>query len=242
MKRNYPKKVIEQGIHNAKLQGPAPPTSDTKVVPLITPYLGNLDSSNIVNTARDLIASSSNERLNKAFNDAKFVQCYTQPPNLLQILSTSRFSSNGPENKKVKGIHHCTNSKCEICSFNYLQQCNEFVTSNGTIWKVKCNITCKSLNVIYFLKCNFCNFETKLGKTDNLRLRTNNHRSGCRNGKSSDKFDNHVYQCSRAQGHTTPSEPFFKLYVMMSCNSYDKLLNIERGLHLKGHDTTFQLL
>ena len=139
-------------------------------------------------------------------------------------------------------MHHCTNSKCEMCSLNYLQQCNEFVTSNGTIWKVKCNITCKSLNVIYFLKCNFCNFETKLGKTDDLRLPTNNHRSGCRNGKSSDKFDNHVYQCSRAQGHTTPAEPFFKLYVMMSCNSYDKLLNIERGLHLKGHDTTFQLL
>ena len=246
--RNYPKNVIEQGIHNARLQGPAPPKSDTKVVPLITPYLGNLDSSNIVSTTRDLIASSSNKRLNKAFEDAKLVQCYTQPTNLLRILSTSQFNTNETENpkpKKPRGIYHCDNiygnNPCEMCSLNYLQQCSEFTTSNGTLWTVKCHVTCHSLNVIYFLKCNFCLRETKLGKTDILRKRTNNHRTGCRKGTGSDKFDNHVYGCSRAQG-LPPEEPFFQVYVMMACNSYDKLLNIERGLHLKGHDTTFKLL
>ena len=121
---------------------------------------------------------------------------------------------------------------------NYLQECKEFVTSNGTVWNVKCHITCKSLNVIYFLKCSFCLTETKLGKTDNLEKRTNNHRSGCRNGRSSDKFDNHVYGCPRTLG-IAPQEPFFLLFVMMSCSDYNKLLNIERALHLKGHDTTF---
>ena len=65
--RKYPADVVEKGIYNAQLQGPAPPSSNTRVVPLITPFLGNLDSSNIVNTARDLITSSSNERLHKAF-------------------------------------------------------------------------------------------------------------------------------------------------------------------------------
>ena len=241
LERDYPVDVIERGIHNALLQGPAPPTSNTKVVPLIAPYLGNLDSANIVSTTRDLIASSSNERLNNAFKDAKLVQCYTQPPNLLRILSSSRFNSNEPETRNEKGIYHCKHNGCEICSLNYLQQCREFITSNGTVWNVKCHITCNSLNVIYFLKCIYCLQETKLGKTDDLRLRTNNHRSGCRNGRSSDKFDNHVYACSRAR-QVPPSEPFFLMYVMMSCNNYDKLLNIERCLHLKGHDTTFQLL
>ena len=238
--RKYPSNVIERGIHNAKLQGPAPvqKTPSSKVIPLIAPYLGNLDSTNIVNTTRDLIASSSNERLTKAFEDAKLVQCYTQTPNLLRILSISHFNTDGPTRGKEPGIFHCSSKKCEICSLNYLQECKDFVTSNGTQWKIKCHITCKSLNVIYFLKCCFCLSTTKLGKTDNLQERTNNHRSGCRKGKTSDKFDNHVYQCARAQ-NVVPSEPYFLLYVMMACSDYNKLLNIERRLHLKGHDTTF---
>ena len=104
---------------------------------------------------------------------------------------------------------------------------------------MKRHITCKSLNVIYFLKCNFCLAVTKLGKTDNLQKRTNNHRAGCRNGKSTDLFDNHVYGCPQALG-VTPSEPYFLLYVMMACSDYNKLLNIERRLHLQGHDTVFK--
>ncbi len=82
--------------------------------------------------------------------------------------------------------------------------------------------------------------ETKLGKTDVLRSRTNNHRSGCREGKTSDIFDNHVYSCSRSSGLPI-TEPHFLLYVMMACNDYNKLLTIERRLHLAGHDTTFKL-
>lgn len=241
LSRKYPKEVIERGIQNARLQGPAPPPSHTRVVPLITPFLGNLDSANIVHTTRDLITSSSNERLKNAFKDAKLVQCHTQTPNLLQTISSSRFSFSDPPKGKSRGIFRCNGSKCEICSFNYIQECNSFLTSNGTIWNVKCHITCNSLNVIYFLKCNFCHAVTKLGKTDDLRKRTNNHRSGCRKGKSTDIFDNHVFGCPQSLG-LTPSEPYFLLYVMMACSDYNKLLNIERKLHLKGHDTVFKLL
>ena len=162
-------------------------------------------------------------------------------PNLLQTISSSRFSFSDPPKGKSRGIFRCNGSKCEICSFNYIQECNSFLTSNGTIWNVKCHITCNSLNVIYFLKCNFCHAVTKLGKTDDLRKRTNNHRSGCRKGKSTDIFDNHVFGCPQSLG-LTPSEPYFLLYVMMACSDYNKLLNIERKLHLKGHDTVFKLL
>ena len=239
--RKYPVNVIEKGIQNARLQGPAPPPEATKVVPLITPYFGNFDSSNIVHTTRELIASCSNERVQKAFKDTKIIQCYTQTPNLLRILSSSRFNSSTSLNGKIKGVYCCKSSKCEICSLGYLQECSSFSTSNGTLWDVKCRITCNSLNVIYFLKCNFCHEETKLGKTDNLRHRTNNHRTGCRQGKSSDIFDNHVFACQKSKG-IPRREPFFLIYVLMACSDYNKLLNIERRLHLQGHDTTFKLL
>ena len=90
LERKYPIEIIEKGIYNAKLQGPAPPPSTTQVVPLISPFLGNLDSANIINTTRDLLASSSNERLHQAFDQAKLVQFYTQTPNLLQLVYRSQ--------------------------------------------------------------------------------------------------------------------------------------------------------
>ena len=241
LERKYPVEVIEKGIRNAFLQGPAPPPSTSKVVPLITPFYGNLDSANIVHTTKELIQSCSNERVQKAFEDAKIIQCYTQTPNLLGILSSSRFVSGASLEGKSKGTFRCKSSKCEICSFGYLQEGSSFITSNGTVWDIKCQISCHSRNVIYFLKCNSCHKETKLGKTDNLRDRTNNHRSGCREGKTSDIFDNHVFACHRSKG-VPPREPLFLLYVFMACSDYNKLLNIERRLHLQGHDTTFKLL
>ena len=240
LNRQYPKEVIEKGFHNAKLQGPAPPPSTTQVVPLIAPFYGNLDSSNIVSTTRDLITTSSNERLHNAFDQARFVQCYTQTPNLLQLLSSSRFNSNDTKPGKVRGVFRCSSKKCEICVLGYLQEGREFVVSNGTSWFVKCHITCHSLNVIYFLKCNYCNFETKLGKTDNLRDRTNNHRSGCRNGTGPDIFDNHVHSCRLTSG-VPPKEPEFLMYCLMACSDFNKLLSYERGMHLRGFDTMFKL-
>ena len=79
-----------------------------------------------------------------------------------------------------------------------------------------------------------------MGKTDNLRARTNNHRSGCRSGKTSDIFDQHVYSCHRAQA-VPPSEPMFLLYVLMACSDFNKLLSIERDMHLRGFDTLFKV-
>ena len=238
--RNYPIDIINKGIYNAKLQGPAPPSATKQVVPLISPFLGNLDSSNIINTTRDLLASSSNERLHKAFDQTKLVQCYTQTPNLLRLVTSSHFTSNDTKSGKAKGVFRCNSRKCEVCVFGYLQECSQFVVSNGSTWVVKCHITCNSLNVIYFLKCNYCHTETKLGKTDNLRDRTNNHRSGCRNGAGPDIFDNHVHSCRLAKGLPL-KEPEFLMFCLMACSGFNKLLSYERGMHLKGFDTLFKL-
>ena len=241
LSRQYPIGIIDKGFYNAKLQGPAGESSTNKVVPMITPFLGNFDSSNIVNTTRDLISSSSNARVRDAFMNTKFVQCYNQTPNLLQSLSSSQFKS--PSSiQQERGTFRCGSKRCEICQFSYLQECKSFVTSNGTDWKIKRHITCNSLNVIYFLKCSFCMHETKLGKAESLRIRHNNHRVGCRGGKGTDVFDNHVFNCAKSKGLATITEPNFLLYVMMECSDYNKLLSIERKLHLDGHDTTFKLL
>ena len=238
--RQYPLDVIDRGFYNAKLQGPAN-KENNKVIPMITPFLSNLDSTNIVNATRDLVSSSSSARVRDAFENAKFVQCYNQTPNLLHSLSSSQFKSS-LSTQLEKGAFRCSSKRCEICQFSYLQQCKSFVTSNGTNWQIKRHITCNSNNVIYFLKCSFCMHETKLGKAEDLRERHNNHRLGCRGGKGTDIFDNHVYNCARSKGLAGVTEPNYLMYIMMECSDYNKLLSIERKLHLAGHDTTFKLL
>ena len=84
--------------------------------------------------------------------------------------------------------------------------------------------------------CSFCNHESNCGKTDDFRLRTNNHITGSRHGKGKALFDNHVYRCSRDL-NLPHIEPFFKLYAFMEVNDYTKLRSIERKLHLAGVDT-----
>ena len=84
--------------------------------------------------------------------------------------------------------------------------------------------------------------ETKLGKAEDIRERHNNHRLGCRGGKGTDIFDKHVYNCAKSKGLASVTEPNYLMYFMMECSDYNKLLSIERKLHLAGHDTTFKLL
>ena len=64
----------------------------------------------------------------------------------------------------------------------------------------------------------------------------NNHISGCRNGNVSDIFDMHVYQCNKNK-NVPHTDPYFKAFIFMVASDYNKLMNLERRLHLLGHDT-----
>ena len=105
-----------------------------------------------------------------------------------------------------------------------MQECSSFITSNGYDWKIRYHINCHSTNVLYFLSCNSCNgFTTHIGKTVNFRHRMNNHTTACRYGKSTDKFDNHVFKCIHKNDHVA-KEYYFKVYVFMTVNNENKLL------------------
>jgi hypothetical protein len=235
----YPLSIIKKGIHNSQLQGPAPPPSETKIIPFISTYFSNLDNSHALETTKSLITNSKNHRVQEVFKDVKFVQALRQPPNLLRRLTRSTFVS--PEKTQLikdlntSGIFTCNRSNCKVCKL-YLQKCSSFITANGTIWEVRSHVTCHSKNAIYYQVCNFCKKVSDIGKTVNLRDRTNNHIYNCRHGGSGDTFDDHVFTCSRTMNlpHT---EPFFQLFVFMVLSDYNKLRNYERKLHLQGHDT-----
>ena len=115
-------------------------------------------------------------------------------------------------------------------------------TKGGSIWHIewhslhiKCHINCNSTNVLYYLSCNCCNGRTTyIGKTStSLRIRTNNHISDIKTGNTNDRFDMHVRHCSNLQ----LTEPFFKLYALMSLKDSSKLLVYERMYHKLKYDS-----
>ena len=155
---------------------------------------------------------------------------YRQPPNILRELTSAKFDTIN-KSRKPKGIFKCDNKKCKICKL-YMVECKSFKLANNEIWEVPTHITCQSTKVIYFQICTGCDHESNIGKTNNFRLRTNNHISACRLGTSTDKFDNHVYNCKKDR-----SEPYFKIMILMEVNEVEKLLVYEESFHKRGFDT-----
>ena len=63
----------------------------------------------------------------------------------------------------------------------------------------------------------------------------NNHVTACRHGTSSDRFDNHVFECKKNNNYET--EPLFQIYAFMTVPHENMLLPYERYLHSKSFDT-----
>ena len=70
--------------------------------------------------------------------------------------------------------------------------------ANRKIWKIKTNITCRSRNIVFYLKCKLCVYETYIGKTiwdhiHGFQTKMNNHITESRGGVSTCKFTIHVF-------------------------------------------------
>ena len=232
LKRDYPEHIIDKAFHNALLQGPAPFSSNkSDTLPFVTTNFANFKVQNVVKQSQSLIEGIKDPDLKSKFKNTKIILSQRQPRNLLNQLCNAKFTSNIATNTAV--ITNCNDKRCNICKY-YLQHTTEFTLSNGNLWEVKRNMSCNSKNVIYYLSCNQCNNSTTyIGKTNNLRLRTNQHISTCRTGRGSDKFDQHVFNC----GNSAPVQPYFKLYLMLELKNEDALLTYEKHFHNKRYDT-----
>lgn len=228
----YPIRVINKGIHDARLQGPGPnPENKKRTLPFVTTHHSNISSNKIVQLSNQLLGNTVDNRLQTAFGNTQIVLALKQPPNLLRQISRAEFTSTKNE-EPPPGIITCTRPNCKICS-SYLQPCTSFMTSNNVEWFVRRRITCHSKNVIYFLKCLSCDEKvTYSGKTNILRKRTNTHISGCRTGRTTDIFDLHVFECNPQH-----NEPFFKLYVFVELSDTKFLDSYEKYIHSCNYDT-----
>lgn len=233
---NYPNEVIEKGIFKAKLQGPAPKPLTTSTLPFVTTNFSNIKMDHIVSKANSLLKNTTNNTLREIFTNRQVILSQRQPKSLLKHLSTAIFKDaklNDQEEQKPL-ISKCTDKRCKLCAL-YLQTDESFILANKKTWFVKRRMSCQSKNVIYYLTCNRCNgIETYIGKTNNLRFRTNQHISTCRTGNGSDKFDQHVNKCNESMDLV---EPFFKLYLLLELKDEKNLLTYESHFHKLGFDT-----
>ena len=150
--------------------------------------------------ANYLLSNTFDEELQQKFKDCKIILSQKQPKSLLSCLSTAKFPSKCLDPIAREKITKCNDVRCKICPM-YLQSQPSFTLSSGKVWHVKSNITCSSKNVIYYLKCNRCDGkDTYIGKTNNLRLRTNQHISTCRTGNGSNIFDQYSLDSETAAG------------------------------------------
>ena len=242
-KCRYPNEVINKAFHNAKLQGPAPEKpARENTIPFISTYASNIDAQSTVNIFKALLTTFKSEHLKDVFNNTRVVLGLRQPKSLLRQISKAKFVSDRSSSQTTRpqepGLHtgRCR-SDCNLCRLGYIQPCSSFKVSNGEVWQIRSSITCNSRNVVYFLTCNMCDGKTTyVGKTSTtLRTRMNNHISGCRNSRTSDIFDIHVYHCGLKNNKLRA--PFFKVFAFMSLTSSDKLIVHEKSLQRRGYDT-----
>ena len=233
----YPDEVIDKCFFNAKLQGPAPePTKKDNIIPFVTTHYANIDFKPTMKKVKQYMKQLTiDNELKPIFENCEIVLSKRQPKNLLRHLTKAEFSSEKTNKNETYGIQKCTRANCKICHL-YLQDVKEFTLSSGKTWSVRDNINCRSKNVIYYLTCCRCqNHTTYIGKTVDLKGRTNQHITGCRHGNGPNKFDNHVFNCTKFD--TELKEPYFKLFVMMKFQNEKPLLTYESYLQSMGHDT-----
>ena len=237
---DYPPKLINEGIHNARLQGPAPPKSGKdNVVAFVHQNMTNFQFSHILTTAQNLIETAQSDEIRHAFKDVRFVEAMRQPRSIIRTITTLKppFYDDVISEPNPGIFAECTDKRCEICKFGYIQNCTSFTTSSGEIWEIRSHINCNSRNVVYYLECLMCNGpreETKTGKTKTrLRDRVNNHRSDCKSGNTTDVFDRHCHSCGAHRGE----EPYFRVKAFMKLSTPDKLLTYEKMLHGRKYAT-----
>ena len=152
------------------------------------------------------------------------------------MLSNVRFNTDTNSFIKLKGLFKCTDKHCKICLL-HVNEGNNFVMSNDMRRKLRSHVTCRHINVVYYLKCNRCEHkETYIGKTvgDNVagfKSRINKHISDCRTAK----LLIHVYHC--ALKYKSLKEPYFQLKKMIKLKDSRQLEFYENHFHKKGYDT-----
>ena len=143
-------------------------------LPLVTTH--NPKEFNLYHLVRSTMDSlNTDQRLRSLVSNLNLINSKRQGPNLKSLLTQARFSENAsPMNSSYK-VSKCSDPRCGTCDV-ILEGSQYQLKDSGKTLTVKENMSCKSLNVIYVIRCPGCHFDY-IGSTKNLRHRVSLHKS-----------------------------------------------------------------
>ena len=186
------------------------------------------------------LSNIQSRHLSEVFKNEYVILSQKQPKNLLQLLKGARLTIEINALQQQNGLFKCIDKRYKIC-WLYIVEGHSSIMSNNMTWELQSYVTCRSINIIYYLKCNMCKKkETYIGKTigDNIvgfKSRTNHHISDSRTWVSTCKFTIHDYKCGLK--NKCLNEQFFERNVMMKLKGSNQLESHENYFHKKGYDT-----
>ncbi|CAC5388550.1 unnamed protein product [Mytilus coruscus] len=102
------------------------------------------------------------EKMRRFINSETLLQSKRQPQNLKRLLTRARF-----DQKRTFSVSKCRDSRCGACP--YIHVGKRMYIPNGVSLFTNEDITCKSENLIYCIKCNGCQ-EIYIGQTGNTAV------------------------------------------------------------------------
>ena len=112
----------------------------------------------MIKTIKEKFNNIRPEDLKDLFKERNFILSLRLPKNLYKELVSSKFLSSNTYLKKP-GTYKCNDSRCYLPQI-YLNTTDRFVMSYLQVWDLPRDIDCHSINIIYYLKCLMCNYET----------------------------------------------------------------------------------
>ena len=186
------------------------------------------------------MSNIQSRHLSEVFKNKNVILSQKQPKNLFRLLTRARFNTEINAFGQQNGLFKCIDNVCKICSL-YVVEGESLIMSNNMRWELRSHVTWRSINIIYYLRCNMCKKkETYIGKTvgDNIvgfKSKINEQVSGSRTRVSTCKFPIHVYKCGLK--NKSLNEPFFEINVMMKRKRNNQLETYENYFHKKVYDT-----
>ena len=121
---NFPHSAIQQGIHNAFLQGPAPNPENKKFnIPLATTYYPQLQLNSAQKCINNMLLNIKDKKLKEKLQTSQVILARKQPKSLLRILSKAAFTSSG--------VTGCKRTNCKQCKMYLVIPGTQFTTANN---------------------------------------------------------------------------------------------------------------
>jgi len=140
-----------------------------------------------------------NDSTKKMFDDHKLLVSYYNNSSLIKSI-----------NQPIFKVAKCNISRCKTCDLlitgTFHKHENKFILKPNSI------INCRSKNLIYYLKCFYCN-EFYIGETEcEFRFRVTLHRQHAETNYGRCKLSNHLKACAKER-NGTPRFLFFPFYL-----------------------------